>query len=113
MSKPIRPFDLHVSCSPPAFILSQDQTLQNRHDLAIVLIPKGQIRAHFRAEVSYHSSVVKVQRPARRPAAQSSDEGAGRSSCQTGKAPRRPTRRPVRRRLTLGGTPLGGGARAD
>ena len=27
-ANPDRPFDLHVSCTPPAFILSQDQTLQ-------------------------------------------------------------------------------------
>ena len=27
-ASPDRPFDLHVSCTPPAFILSQDQTLR-------------------------------------------------------------------------------------
>lgn len=27
-ASPYRPFDLHVSCTPPAFILSQDQTLR-------------------------------------------------------------------------------------
>src|SRR5207247_4761023 len=29
-ASPSRPFDLHVSCTPPAFILSQDQTLQKK-----------------------------------------------------------------------------------
>ena len=29
MPKPYTPFDLNVLCTPPAFILSQDQTLEN------------------------------------------------------------------------------------
>jgi hypothetical protein len=29
-ASPSRPFDLHVSCTPPAFILSQDQTLRQK-----------------------------------------------------------------------------------
>jgi hypothetical protein len=32
-ASPSRPFDLHVSCTPPAFILSQDQTLRKKPTL--------------------------------------------------------------------------------
>ena len=50
-SRRVGPFDLHVSSTPPAFILSQDQTLrkftQTLEPLALL--------------ASYHSSVVKVR----------------------------------------------------
>jgi hypothetical protein len=53
---------LHVLGTPPAFILSQDQTLRQKHisvyvsDLFITI-------EHDRASSSYHSSVVKVLIP--------------------------------------------------
>ncbi len=47
------PFDLHVLSTPPAFILSQDQTLR---------LIKSQIQ-NQRGLASYHSLVVKVHSP--------------------------------------------------
>jgi hypothetical protein len=56
------PFDLHVLGTPPAFILSQDQTLRNTFSLCkqrsvYGLLSKKIDRALF---PSYHSSIVKV-----------------------------------------------------
>jgi hypothetical protein len=51
-SQRVGPFDLHVSGTPPAFILSQDQTL--RREFSPCLEP-------LVVQASYHSSVVKVQ----------------------------------------------------
>ena len=53
-------FDLHVLGTPPAFILSQDQTLRKNF-----LVPSGTLSSEFSLEfhqvlTSYHSSVVKV-----------------------------------------------------
>ena len=45
------PFDLHVSGTPPAFILSQDQTLRK-----VIL----ELQEPLTLQASYHSSVVKV-----------------------------------------------------
>jgi hypothetical protein len=50
-TNPRFPFDLHVLGTPPAFILSQDQTLRKSH----FLFGTQSSRAP-----SYHSSVVKV-----------------------------------------------------
>ena len=56
------PSDLHVLGTPPAFILSQDQTLRKSfisaflHSLRFLLLPFS--RLHFSS--SYHSSIVKV-----------------------------------------------------
>ena len=52
------PFDLHVLGTPPAFILSQDQTL--RKFTFRVLKPKTMFGAQSFREPSYHFSVVKV-----------------------------------------------------
>src|SRR4029077_17709553 len=43
-----RPFDLHVSCTPPALILSQDQTLRKMHSLAAATFVRGFDRSHIR-----------------------------------------------------------------
>ena len=51
-SRSVGPFDLHVSGTPPAFILSQDQTLRRQF---------SQILEPLAVQASYHSSVVKVQ----------------------------------------------------
>jgi hypothetical protein len=62
-ASPRRPFDLHVSCTPPAFILSQDQTLrQKRTSLSASSLSSGFARSHLL--ISYHSSLVKVRAPA-------------------------------------------------
>jgi hypothetical protein len=49
----VGPFDLHVSGTPPAFILSQDQTLRREFSCLEPLA----------VHASYHSSVVKVRIP--------------------------------------------------
>jgi hypothetical protein len=56
------PFDLHVSCTPPALILSQDQTLRRLRSLRCDFI-RGFDHSHIHHGFSCHSSVVKVQRP--------------------------------------------------
>ena len=53
------PFDLHVLGTPPAFILSQDQTL--RKNVAYLTIRKGHgVKLEITGFAFYHSSVVKV-----------------------------------------------------
>src|SRR6185503_3696722 len=59
-ASPRSPFDLHVSCTPPAFILSQDQTLRmKRNGLSVVPWFRGLPRSLTR--IVCHSSLVKVQ----------------------------------------------------
>ena len=69
----ISSFDLHVLSTPPAFILSQDQTL--RRNFVIRLLTQPDRRRSFASPQrsdssslvsSYHSSVVKVPAFARR-----------------------------------------------
>ena len=62
-ASPDRPFDLHVSCTPPALILSQDQTLRNLRSLAAATLSEGLTTRTSLSRISCHSSVVKVQRP--------------------------------------------------
>ncbi len=50
-------FDLHVLGTPPAFILSQDQTL---HILALSETSLSASSSFFRPLLSYHSSIVNV-----------------------------------------------------
>ena|SRR3990172_1347702 len=53
------PFDLHVLGTPPAFILSQDQTL--RKNVSYLAIRKGHgVKLEITGFAFYHSSVVKV-----------------------------------------------------
>ena len=47
-SKPDRPFDLHVSCTPPALILSQDQTLRKDAQPCGCDFVRGFDRSHIR-----------------------------------------------------------------
>ena len=56
------PFDLHVLSTPPAFILSQDQTLRQITPFG-VSFGSGVLLENDRASSSYHSSVVKVLIP--------------------------------------------------
>ena len=51
-------FDLHVLGTPPAFILSQDQTLRKKLTLLRVKKSRNWLVRHY--FVSYHCSVVKV-----------------------------------------------------
>jgi hypothetical protein len=59
-------FDLHVLGTPPAFILSQDQTLRNYCFISSVPgnpprdVSPVPFRIDFRTQSSYHSLVVKV-----------------------------------------------------
>ena len=53
------PFDLHVLSTPPAFILSQDQTLRIDFFFIFRCLESFNSSNH-RAHISYHSSVVKV-----------------------------------------------------
>jgi hypothetical protein len=48
--KPGSPFDLHVLSAPPAFVLSQDQTL--RRDSDLTRYPKASGSAVFRSELA-------------------------------------------------------------
>ena len=59
----ISPFDLHVLGTPPAFILSQDQTLRKKKcpKTLCVFLGDGLALLHPSRCPSYHSSVVKVQ----------------------------------------------------
>jgi hypothetical protein len=51
-------FDLHVLGTPPAFILSQDQTLRNNFSLLRVVVTD--LLESTEVVASYHFSVVKV-----------------------------------------------------
>ena len=53
-------FDLHVLSTPPAFILSQDQTLHKESLMAQILIHILIANLHY---YFYHSSVVKLRLP--------------------------------------------------
>ena len=56
----LSPFDLHVLSTPPAFILSQDQTLRNSFFILADVV-YGFLHRNDRVSfVSYHFSVVKV-----------------------------------------------------
>ena len=57
------PFDLHVLSTPPAFILSQDQTLRQKTPFGVSLRIWCITIENDRASSSYHSSVVKVLIP--------------------------------------------------
>jgi hypothetical protein len=57
------PFDLHVLGTPPAFILSQDQTLRQKTPFGVSLRIWCITIENDRASSSYHSSVVKVLIP--------------------------------------------------
>ena len=63
-ASPDRPFDLHVSCTPPAFILSQDQTLRKNARPRGRDFDRGFYPLAGPYRISCHSSVVKVQCPA-------------------------------------------------
>src|SRR6185295_20313388 len=61
-ASPSHPFDLHVSCTPPALILSQDQTLRKNAQPCGCDFVRGFDRSHIRVFLDLcHSSVVKVQ----------------------------------------------------
>ena len=48
------PFDLHVLSTPPAFVLSQDQTLQPQHTMRVLCTKqnKNKIKIVFQACIS-------------------------------------------------------------
>ena len=58
--------DLHALGTPPAFVLSQDQTLRcmGQNVTRVTSVPTGMERVR----VHHHDSVVKVQRPLSRSA---------------------------------------------
>ena len=65
-SSPIAPFDLHVLSTPPAFVLSQDQTLVFNPQSGLLVQHQPQIKTHSRINCrfsSYLCIVFKVLRP--------------------------------------------------
>ena len=49
-------FDLHVLSTPPAFVLSQDQTLMFNPQSGVLVQPALQIKTHFRINCRFFSS---------------------------------------------------------
>ena len=65
-SSPVTPFDLHVLSTPPAFVLSQDQTLVFNPQSGLLVQHQPQIKTHSRINCrfsSYLCIVFKVLRP--------------------------------------------------
>src|SRR6185436_16986008 len=74
-ASPGRSFDLHVSCTPPAFILSQDQTLRRRRTRLAVCpsIVRGLARSHNDLSATLH--LLRCETCERRSAGTAPDDG--------------------------------------